>query len=183
MHTGSDQWFRLVEIGTIYRNSVKGTAFEARREPGTPAGTMEYFHMCRISPCTFTGGTKSQIPINGRPITHIAKVAYSDSLDAVAPPPALDPNPMGVAGKDASNVAPRPSGSKYIKGGLAVFILPMAVSSKVKSQWGNLSVKAWQTDSAWRLPKFAVDNAVMVGVSVENGFADGLSQSLWYEGP
>ena len=62
---GSDQWFRLVEIGPIYRNSVKGAAYEARLEPGTPAGAMGYFHMCRLGPCTFTGGSESQLPVKG----------------------------------------------------------------------------------------------------------------------
>ena len=64
---GYYQWSRLVEIGTAYRNSVKGTAFEAKRDPGGPdGGAMEYFHMCRASPCTFSGGQNSQNPIKGR---------------------------------------------------------------------------------------------------------------------
>ena len=56
---GSDEWFRLTEIGIVYRNPLNGTAFEARREPGGPAGTgHEYFHMCRHYPCSFSGGTE-----------------------------------------------------------------------------------------------------------------------------
>ena len=76
VQTGSDQWSRLVDIGAIYRNSVKGKAFEARREPGVPDGeSSEYFHMCRVGPCTFPGGRNSQNPIKGRPIVHITRVA------------------------------------------------------------------------------------------------------------
>ena len=36
IQTGSDEWSRLTEIGTVYRNSLKGTAFEAKRDPGPP---------------------------------------------------------------------------------------------------------------------------------------------------
>ena len=87
---GTEDWYRLTEIGTVYRNSIKGTAFEAQREPSGPAGpVMEYFHMCRLSPCNFSGGSKGQNPIKGRPILHITGVAYSDSAEVVSPIHAL----------------------------------------------------------------------------------------------
>ena len=114
---------------------------------------------------------------------HITKVAYSDSLERVADAPVIDPSPPGAGGKDAPLIAPRHLGAKYVKGGVSLLILAMAASSKAKSQWGHFSVKPWLTDSARCVSKFAIDNVVMVGVSVGNGFADGLSESLWFERP
>ena len=94
---------------------------------------------------------------------------------------------MADVGDDAPvDVAPvgvSPASTKYWKGGLAVAILAAATAPKAKSDWGKLSIKATIAESSGSLAKFAIDNVVMVAVSVENGFVDGLSQSLWFEGP
>ena len=141
--TGSEQRPRLVEIGTVYRNSANGTAFEAKREPGGPGGgSMEYFRMCRANPCTFTGGQNSQDPVKGRPIVHITGVAYSDSADAVLPPVALVGDAEVPVPSDLEPVGIAPTSTKYWKGGLAAVIFVVDSSSKAKSDWGKLSIEA-----------------------------------------
>ena len=182
---GSDQWFMFTDIGTVYRNSNKGTAFEARRDAGNPQWDMEYFHMCRSDQCTFSGGQNSQNPSKGRPVLHITKVAYSDSLEALGIDPVLDVNDTVPPTADGITGAPaaKPFNVKYLKGGLALVTLLAGASSRARADWEGFPLGTWITDSSRTVSKFAIDNFAMVGVSVENGFTEGLSDSLWLGSP
>ena len=185
---GNEDWYRLTEIGTVYRNSIKGTAFEAQRDPIGPDGpVMEYFHMCRLPPCTFTGGSKSQNPVQGRPILHITGVAYSDSADVVSATPALVADVPAdipvVESVSETSWASVPFRSRYWKGGLALGVLLFGAASKAKSQWGQISVRTMLTETSRTMAKFVSDNVILAAVSFENGFFDGFSTSLWEDGP
>ena len=185
---GSDQWGRPTEIGTIYRNSANGAAFEAKRDPGSPDGMMEYFRMCRISPFTFPGGQNSRNPINGRPILHITRVAYSDSLESFADAPVLRPNatiPVPDAPVDIGpkTEAMRPFNSKYCTGVLAAVIVVAAVANKAKSDWGKLSLRTMIADASQKTSKFLAGNLIVMGVSLENGSIECTGESLWFECP
>ena len=179
--TGSVQWSRLVDIGTNYRNSAKGAEFEARLDPGNPIGALGYFHMCRVRPCTFSGGLNIQNPIKGRPIFHITRAVYSVSSESFSPTPSLAADGISPETPVCLTAAFSPFGSKYGQGGLAVAILVLVAMSKAKADWGKFPLKSALAESSRKLAKFVVDNALMLAVRVENGFPDGPIQSLWFE--
>ena len=143
--------------------------------------------MCRLSPCNFPGGSKSQNPVKGRPILRITGVAYSDSVESVSTLPALVAHvpadaPLTDAASDTSWVSV-PSKFRYWKGGLALGVLLFGAASKAKSQRDQLSVRTMLTESSRSVAKFAPDNVILAIVSFEDGFFDGFSTSLWADGP
>ena len=55
VQAGSETLYRLVEIGTAYRNSHNGASFEARREGGGLNGPTAVFPHVQDSPFRFLG--------------------------------------------------------------------------------------------------------------------------------
>lgn len=68
-------------MGDINRNSKFGIPYEAMRSPVSDDGGFEFRHVCRLSRRTIVGGRDSANSLKGRPVIHLAKIAYSGSPD------------------------------------------------------------------------------------------------------
>ena len=126
-------------------------------------------------------GQNSQNPIKGRPIVHITRAAYSDSLESCPPAPALVADDISPETPASLTAAVAPFESKYWKGGISSAILDSAATSKEKADCAKFSLKSALSESSIGMAKFVIDNALIVSVSVENGFADGPARSLWFK--
>ena len=172
----------MVDVVTIFRNSPKDADFEATRLPDAPSGSMEYFHICRASPFSFSGGLGSRDPANGRPIVRLTRIAYSDRLDAFSAPL------MGGPPLDGAIVtAPPPLvhvNSEYWRGVLAVCILTLDAETKAMPDLAHFTLRGSWTDAFRSFAKIVVSAVIMFGVGPESGgFMVGLSRSLWFGRP
>ena len=76
---GTEEWFKIIQIIKVRRNSSLGTVFDGKRSPGRDDGGVESSHVCLENPRTPKGSktTQSRVPI------HLTKIAYAEGSTLV----------------------------------------------------------------------------------------------------
>ena len=81
-------WVKLANVGSLYRNTRMGAAFEGIREGRDLTGEFELFRICRQTPCRFSGDRNADYLSSEkkpRAVTHVSSVAVSGETVDVNP--------------------------------------------------------------------------------------------------
>ena len=181
---GSEDWFKLISVTTIHRNSSLGTVFDGKRSPGRDDGGDESFHVCLKTPCTL----RSSKTTNHRNPVHLSKIAYSTD-GGVAPQgtnyPVDDPQVISPNYVPPANVPGPVKGARYKvwKVVASVSVLALGAGNKIASSFPQLSARQMMTEFFRGLWSFILNNCFAVIWSAECGFIEGLSDSLWTSAP
>lgn len=77
--SGTEEWFELIEIENVQRNSSFRATFGSKRSSGRDDGAVESFHVCSGGPFSFK---RSKTTLYRAPI-RLTRIAYSDGTTVV----------------------------------------------------------------------------------------------------
>ena len=174
---GDSECVKLDQVGTIYKNTRGGTAFEGRRNGVSEDTEFEVSHICRTPECKFSAAQSRNSDYLGsnqqvRSTLHIRNFAFADKTAAVSPVVDI-PGPRQVA---AVYAAPK----KVVCG---VISLALVLILRIRKAWASLDVQQSLGNSVRYVIHVVLVNVISLFSAFDGGVMGGLTQFVWGDHP
>ena len=170
----SDEWRRLHVVGAIYRPAKLGMSFEESKihvVDGSPL-PMEFFHVRKVRPCVFKGGSRSSNS-KGLTVHHVSAFAFTDTA---GPAPAAPAVPAVVAPTVAALSG---AASMSWKVAIGVTILAFSLLSRVLTAVQEVNIEQVVDAAVKGISSFFFDKLIDILLGAETGIIVGFCESLW----